>query len=197
MGLTFDYPPGATPLDPDEVQGLIPKHISTQGQLNEWEYQNILEAQQWVSGLRRTDLLSLDFMRVLHKRMFGNTWRWAGEFRTSEKSIGVAPEQISVRVRLLCGDVIAQQQHNSYPPLERAARFHHRLVLIHPFPNGNGRFSRMMADLILMQSGHLAFAWGEGDLVNAGDTRSRYIAALQAADAGNYGTLLKFLRITA
>jgi len=197
MGLTFDYPPGATPLDPDEVQGLIPKHISTLGQLNEWEYQNILEAQQWVSGLRRTDLLSLDFMRVLHKRMFGNTWRWAGEFRTSEKSIGVAPEQISVRLKMLSDDIVVQQQYNSYPPLERAARFHHRLVLIHPFPNGNGRFSRMMADLILVRSGHPAFSWGEGDLVNAGDTRSRYIAALQAADAGNYGTLLEFLRINA
>ena len=156
MGLRLTYPLGATPLDPDEAEGLIPRHISTQGQLNEWELQNILEGQQWAFTRRPANLLTIDFMQSLHKRMFGNTWHWAGTLRITEKSIGVAPEFISVRLRDLCDDIGAQQEYRSFPPREIAARFHHRLVFIHPFPNGNGRFSRLMTDLLLEEFGELA-----------------------------------------
>jgi Fic-DOC domain mobile mystery protein B len=194
MGLELVYPLGATPLDPDEAEGLIPRHISTQGQLNEWELQNILEGQQWAFSRRRTDLLTTDFMQLLHKRMFGNTWQWAGTIRITEKSIGVAPEYISVRLRELCEDIRVQQEHGSFLALEMAARFHHRLVFIHPFPNGNGRFSRLMTDLLLADIGEEPFTWGEGDLISDGEIRNRYISALREADAKNYGPLLKFLR---
>ena len=195
MGLTLIYPSGATPLDPDEAEGLIPRHISTQGQLNEWEHQNILEGQQWAFSRRRTDLLTIEFMQTLHNRMFGNTWRWAGTLRRTEKNIGIAPESISVRLTDLCDDIRAQLEYHSYPVHEMAARFHHRLVLIHPFPNGNGRFSRMMTDLLLVEVGARPFTWGESELVADGEVRIRYIAALREADAHNYEPLLKFLRI--
>jgi Fic-DOC domain mobile mystery protein B len=194
MGLELVYPLGATPLDPDEAEGLIPRHISTQGQLNEWELQNILEGQQWAFSRRRADLLTIDFMQLLHKRMFGNTWQWAGTIRRTEKSIGIAPEYISVRLRDLCEDIRVQMEHGSFPASEMAARFHHRLVFIHPFPNGNGRFSRLMTDLLLVESGKQPFTWGKGDLIADGEVRDRYISALREADAKNYGPLLRFLR---
>lgn len=193
MGIVLTYAPGATPLDPDEARALIPKHIATHEQLNEWEHQNILEGQQWAFSRRRRNLLSIEFMQTLHKRMFGNTWEWAGELRRTEKNIGVAPEHIAARLKELCADVATQLEHGSYPLREIAARFHHRLVYIHPFPNGNGRFARLMADLLLVEGGGRPFAWGEGDLVGAGEVRDTYINALRAADARDYRPLFEFL----
>lgn len=193
MGLNLDYPDGATPLDPDEVAGLIPAHISTQGQLNEWEQANITEGEQWAFGRRHKNILSREFMQALHKRMFRDTWRWAGEIRKTEKNIGIAPHHIYVELKKLLDDVALQLASKDWEIDEIAARFHHRLVSIHPFPNGNGRFSRTMTDLLLVQNGRERFTWGAGDLVRAGDARQRYIHALQAADKFDYSLLLAFL----
>lgn len=195
MGPGLIDPPGATPLDPDERASLIPGHIATQAQLNEWEHQNILEGSQWALRTRTRDVLSIAFMQALHERMLGATWRWAGRLRTTEKNIGVAPEQIAMRLRTLCDDVRYQLEHGSYPVREVAARFHHRLVHIHPFPNGNGRFARLMTDLLLRRNGQAPFRWGGGDLVGAGEVRSRYIDVLRAADGGDYAPLLRFLEV--
>lgn len=194
MGLKLEYPPGATPLDLDEVQGLIPKHIVTQGQLNEWELRNILEGERWAFGRKHKDLLSNEFARRLHKRMFGETWRWAGTYRTTGKNIGVDSAQIGPMLLDLCADAVAQLANKSYQLDELAARFHHRLVWIHPFPNGNGRFSRTMADLLLTANGAARFTWGAGNLVSESETRQHYLDALRAADARNYGPLLAFVR---
>jgi Fic-DOC domain mobile mystery protein B len=195
LGLKISYPEGATPLDPDEARELIPQHIATQAQLNEWEHQNIVEAQLWAFNQSQGDVLTIEFIRMLHQKMFGNTWRWAGSFRLTERNIGVAPEQILVRLRDLCGDTVAQRETASMPLLKMAATFHHRLVLIHPFPNGNGRFSRLMADLMLARVGVAPFEWGGGDLNADGSARSRYISALRSADSRDYGPLFKFLEI--
>lgn len=192
--MKLEYPPGATPLDPDEAAGLIPAHITTQGQLNEWELANILEGERRAFSRKRKDLLSIRFARMLHKRMFGNTWRWAGEFRATEKNIGMDPAQIAPELKKLCDDMAYQVEHRSYPLDEIAARFHHRLTWIHPFPNGNGRFARTMTDLLLVQNGAERFSWGAGDLVAEGDVRRRYIDALRAADAKDYRPLLVFVR---
>jgi Fic-DOC domain mobile mystery protein B len=185
--------PGATPLDPDEARALIPRHIAMQAELNEWEHDNIVEGERWAFARRRKDLLTADFLKRLHRKMFGATWKWAGQWRTSEKNIGIAPEQIPVAVRELLQDVAAQVDGHSYPIREVAARLHHRLVQIHPFPNGNGRLARTYADLLLSSQGEERFRWGDGDLVAPGDVRERYIAALRAADAREYGPLLQFL----
>lgn len=194
MGIDLIYSVGATPLDPDEAAALIPNHISNQEQLNAWELRNVLEGEGWAFAAKRTSILSLDFFRTLHKRMFGDTWRWAGTFRASEKNIGIDPAQIASELKKLCDDVAYQMRHASYPPDEIAARFHHRLTWVHPFPNGNGRFSRTMADLLLVQNGGERFTWGAGDLVVEGDVRKRYIQALQAADRRDYAPLLEFVR---
>ena len=194
MAIKIDYAPGATPPDPDEAAGLIPAHITTQGQLNEWEAANILDGEKWAFSRKRDDLLSLQFMCLLHRKLFGDTWKWAGVFRKTAKNIGIESEQIGTELTKLCGDVAYQIAHKSYPVDEMAARFHHRLTWIHPFPNGNGRFSRTMADLLLVQNGIERFTWGAGNLVEVGNVRRRYIESLHAADKRDCAPLLNFVR---
>lgn len=193
--MNFDYAPGATPLDPDEAAGLIPSHIANHAQLNEWEMVNILEGEHWAFSRKHKNMLDSDFVRRLHKRMFGDTWRWAGTFRTTEKNIGIDPTQIPLELHNLCEDVKSQLAYKSYPLDEIAVRFSHRLVAIHPFANGNGRLSRTIADLLLAQYGAERFTWGAGaNLVTEGDVRQRYLDALRAADERDYGRLLAFVR---
>ena len=193
MAVNLDYPPGATPLDADELASLIPGHITTQGELNEWEQLNILQGETWARKQRK-GILDESFVRQLHRQMFGETWRWAGEFRKSDKNIGVDWLKIGVELRQLLDDVRYQIDHATYPPDEIAVRFHHRLVSIHPFPNGNGRHARLMADLLAEQLGRPRFTWGSSSLADASETRRNYIAALQAADARDYAPLIAFAR---
>jgi Fic-DOC domain mobile mystery protein B len=199
--MQIDYPEGATPLDPDEAAGLKPKHIINHGQLNEWELANVLQGERWAFGGTRKrkfsnvdDLLSLDFIRELHKRLFGETWRWAGSFRSTEKNIGVDPAKIASNLNDLCEDAKAQLAYSSYPLDEIAARLSHRLVSIHPFANGNGRLSRTYADLILVECGTARFTWGAANLTTESQARATYLAALRAADERNYRPLLQFVR---
>jgi Fic-DOC domain mobile mystery protein B len=193
MTAQLDYPPGATPLDADELASLIPGHINTQGELNEWEQLNIVQGEQWARKQRK-EILSEGFLRQLHKQMFGETWKWAGEFRKSDKNIGVDWLHIGVELKKLFDDVRYQVEHCTFPADEIAVRFHHRLVAIHPFPNGNGRHARMMADLLVERLGRPRFSWGSRSLVDAGETRLNYIAALQTADARDIAPLLAFAR---
>ena len=193
--MKLDYPPGATPLDPDEIQGLLPDHITLQSQLNEFEEANIGQAREWAYTRRRGDPLDREFICTVHRRMFDATWRWAGDFRRSDKNIGCTWTEVPVRLYQLTGDVRAQLEYNAYSPAEIAARYHHRLVSIHPFPNGNGRHARFMADLLLKDLTGNVFTWGQDTLGGAGAARTAYIQALQAGDGGNYTPLLTFLGI--
>ena len=195
MAINFHYAPGATPLDPDEAAGLLPSHIVNHAQLNEWEMVNIVEGERWAFSRKHKNVLDSHFVCGLHKRMFGDTWRWAGTFRTTEKNIGIDPFQIPLALHNLCEDVKTQVAYKTYPLDEIAVRFSHRLVAIHPFANGNGRLSRTLADLLLVQHGAERFTWGAGsDLVADGDLRQRYLEALRAADKRNYAPLLAFVR---
>ena len=193
MTVHLDYPPGATPLDADELASLIPNHITTQGELNEWEQLNIVQGELWAYKQRK-EILNEGFLRQLHKQMFGETWTWAGEFRKSDKNIGVDWLHIGIEVKKLLDDVRYQVEHGTFPADEIAVRFHHRLVVIHPFPNGNGRHARMFADLLVERLGRPRFTWGSRSLVEASETRQNYIAALQAADARDITSLLAFAR---
>lgn len=188
------HAPGATPLDPDEVRGLIPRHIRTQAELNQWEQANVLAGSAWAMLSRERDVLSERFVRELHRRLFGETWRWAGTFRTTGKNIGVDAAQVAVQLRELLENTRYWIGHNTFPLDEIAARFHHRLVVIHPFPNGNGRHARLMTDILLRRNGAALFSWGGANLEAVGDARDRYLAALRAADAGDYTRLLAFVR---
>jgi len=193
MAVELDYPPGATPLDADELANLIPGHITTQGELNEWEQLNIAQGERWAHRQRK-EILDEGFVRQLHRQMFGETWRWAGSFRKSDKNIGVDWLRIGVELKQLLDDVRYQLEHGSFPADELAIRFHHRLVVIHPFPNGNGRHARLLADLLAMRLGRPRFTWGSASLVDPNEARQRYIKALQAADARDIAPLLAFAR---
>ena len=183
---------GATPLEHEEMEGLKFKHITTRGQLDELESQNILMGLKWLSKKRSADIQSDSFLREFHKQLFGVVWAWAGTYRLTEKNIGDDPSYISTNLINLLEDCKAWVEYESYPPIEIAVRLHHRLVKIHPFPNGNGRTSRMYADLIaskLLGIGPIDYTSG-GDLSNESPERSKYINALRQADGGDYSGLL-------
>lgn len=193
--MNYEYPHDATTLDPDEALGLIPSHISTQDQLNEWEAANILKAEKWIANnLKKHFLFSIDFTKLLHKKMFNDTWKWAGIFRHTEKNIGVTPSSITTKLKILLEDVDFQIRNNSYEIDEIAYRFHHRLVSIHPFPNGNGRHARMMTDALLIKNDQQRFSWGSNNLATENVTRKHYINALKNADKHNYIDLAAFVR---
>ena len=183
----------ATPLTAEEREGLVPSYITLRRELNEAEQANILEAETWAFA-RKRDVPDERFLAELHKRMFGRVWRWAGKFRHSDKNIGVDHFQISIELRKLLDNCRHWIEHRTYPPDEIAARFHHRLVWIHPFPNGNGRHARMATDLLLAALGQPRFTWGRVNLVDAGKTRQAYVMALRAADAHEIQPLLEFVR---
>lgn len=185
--------PNETLLDPDERRQLLLPHIATRAQLNEAEQENIADATAWAFA-RRRDVLKESFLLSLHKRMLGQVWRWAGTIRNSDRNIGIAFHQIRPQLRLLIEDAGYWLENGTFPPDEIAVRFHHRLVLIHPFPNGNGRHGRLAADLLAVRLGQARLTWGRVNLVEPEETRRRYIAALRAADAHDIRPLLDFAR---
>ena len=193
--MEMDYPKGATPLDPDEMEGLKFSHIQTQGELDELEQQNIQEGYNWLTRQRKyKDLLSEDFLKALHDKLLGSVWSWAGHFRQSEKNIGIDPLYIPVELRTLLEDAKFWVEHGTYGREEFAARFHHRLVKIHSFPNGNGRHARIMTDVILEKTlGVAPINWGSGSLNKDGEHREIYISALRAADNNDYQPLIEFV----
>jgi Fic-DOC domain mobile mystery protein B len=189
----FQEPEDATPLTPEERADLIPAHIAYRAELNAAEQENIARGQDWALA-RKRDLLSEKFIKSLHQRMLGDVWRWTGKFRTTERNLGIHYFEIPMAVRELLEDAKTWVEHKTYPPDQIAVRFHHRLVKIHPFPNGNGRHSRLMADLLVMRLGDERFTWGRANLQQAGDVRRQYIEALRAADNHDYEPLLSFAR---
>jgi Fic-DOC domain mobile mystery protein B len=191
--MKYKHVEGATHLDLNEIKDLIPMHLATQEELNAWEENNIVQAQKW--ALTQKNIISIAFAKDLHRRMFNKTWRWAGSFRTSEKNLGIHWYAITTELKKLCDDVQYQLAQGSFSDDEIALRFHHRLVYIHAFPNGNGRHARLMADLFIMQLGHTPFTWGSRkDLMHSSSTRLEYISSLKLADSGHYGKLLSFAR---
>lgn len=197
VALTGAHAPGATPLERDDVDGLIPPAVATQRDLNEWEEANIAEARQWLRRQRKwKDQLAYGFAIELHRRMFARTWRWAGTLRTRETMVGVDPRHIA--------DLLSQALENTRFQLDSAneraeidriaARLHHRMVQIHPFRNGNGRHARMLVDGVLISRRHEPFNWGREDLAPVGPVRTRYIEALGRADDGDFEALYGFVR---
>ena len=193
MADIFTSDDNSTPLTPEEREGLKPKWITLRRELNEFETRNILDAEIWLATHKQHDVLNDTFLMKLHKRMFGQVWKWAGEYRNTERNIGVAPYQIPVKLKALFDDVKFWIENHTFPDLEIAVRLHHRLVLINPFPNGNGRISRLMADLLMQQLGEPRLYWGDGNLTDITELRKKYIDALHAADAGDYSGLIKFV----
>ncbi len=187
----------ATPLDEDEKDGLLLSWVATRDDLNRAEQANIAKARLAVRRRRLSveTVLSDRFAKRLHRDMFGDVWRWAGQYRATERNIGIAPWDVAVSVRDLMADAsLWTTGDNPMEADEAAVRLHHRLVWIHPFANGNGRHSREMADVLVRCLGQPAFTWGSRRLVDPSDTRQQYLTALRAADRGNYEPLVRFVR---
>jgi Fic-DOC domain mobile mystery protein B len=186
---------GDTPLSEDEVQGLIP-NIVTQRELNEFEYANIAVAQEWALNARQlanVEVLNPSYLLDLHRRMFNETWRWAGKFRTTRKNIGVEPHNIAADLAGLLGDTQYWIDHRVHPVDEIVLRFHHRLVFIHPFSNGNGRHARLAADILALKLGRPSFPWGSNTAEPA-VIRKTYLESLRRADQRDYAALFAFAR---
>lgn len=197
MGLELQYEEGQTPLDDDEKEGLLIDSITTRWELDEQEQLNIEAAVEWTlkKKFSATDIFTEEFVNELHKKMYGKVWRWAGQFRKSNKNIGVDKFQIPSELRTLLGDSKYWIANKTYTPDELAVRFKHRIVNIHCYPNGNGRHSRLIGDVIV---NHIlrgkVFTWGRANLAQAGDSRTTYLTAIRAADKGDYKPLLQFAR---
>lgn len=182
-----------TPLEAEEREALIPSYITLRRELNEAEQLNIASAMKWLSS-QRGDILDEAFLRRLHEKMFGQVWEWAGEYRTTARNIGVEAYRIGMDVVQAIDDARYWVENETYSPDEIAVRFSHRLVAIHPFPNGNGRFSRLVGDLLAQKLGEAPFTWGRASLVDPNETRQTYVAALKAADNHDYDALIAFAR---
>jgi len=189
----FEHDDAATPLSEEEKEGLIPSYITLRGELNEAEQANILEAEAWAFKRKRNVLVER-FLNSLHKRMYDRVWNWAGEYRRTGKNIGVDAYRIPTQLRQLIEDCRFWIENETYPPDEIAAQYHHKLVWIHAYPNGNGRHARLATDLLLTALGRERFTWGQVNLVDVSETRQAYVAALRAADAHDYGPLFEFVR---
>jgi Fic-DOC domain mobile mystery protein B len=189
-------PDGATPLDPEELEGLIPAGIITRSDLNAWEQLGVLEAQRWAFGPRRrtvATVLSEKFLRELHRRMFAATWNWAGKFRRSDKNIGVHWPHVPTELRKALDDANMWIATEIWPPAEIAARFHHRIVTIHPFPNGNGRWSRLTTEALMRALREPLPSWGARSAQTAAESRATYLHALRRADRGEFAALIDFV----
>ena len=189
----FETDDNSTPLTEEEKQQLKAKWVTTRAELNDLETKGIAEAEIWLLQNKK-DILGENFLKSLHKKMFGDIWQWAGVFRTTERNIGAAPYQIQPKLRILFDDVKFWIDNKTYSEIEIAVRFHHRLVQIHPFPNGNGRVSRLMADLLMRSFGKETLNWGCANLTEISELRKTYILALREADNGNYSKLLEFVK---
>ena len=197
MGLDLEYINGQTPLDEEEKEGLLIPTIANRAELDEFEQQNIEEAMQWVltRSLNANQILTEKFVKSLHKRMYGNVWSWAGHFRKTDKNIGINKWHISSALKTLLDDTLYWIEHETYTPDEIAVRFKHRIVSIHCFPNGNGRHSRLMADIIVNKIFKLpVFSWGADNLVKESDARTNYLIAIKEADKNNHEPLISFAR---
>ncbi|MFK5891019.1 MAG: mobile mystery protein B [Flavobacteriaceae bacterium] len=197
MGLNLEYINGQTPLSLDETEGLLIATIATRGELDEFEQQNIEEAIQWAlsKSLNAKTIFTEQFIKTLHKHMYGQVWAWAGSFRKTNKNIGVDKWEISTALKALLDDALFWIEHNTFTPDEIAVRFKHKLVSIHCFSNGNGRHSRLIADIIIDKIYRQpVFTWGAKNLVKQGDSRTNYIKAIKEADKNNYEPLLQFAR---
>lgn len=183
----------ATPLTAEEREALIPTYVTLRRELNEVEQIGIADADRWAFA-RTRNVLDEPFLKNLHKRMFGRVWRWAGAYRTTPRNIGIDAYRIMPELHQLLDDVRYWIDHATYPPDEIAVRFHHRLVFIHPFPNGNGRHARLAADLLALQLALPRFTWGSANLVEPQATRAAYVGALRAADGHDIEPLLTFAR---
>ena len=189
----------ATPLDDISGLKLPSSRVYTLKEVYEAEANNIaLATLKYLSAppSKKIAPFTYEWLQQLHYEMFGNVWEWAGKFRSCELSIGIKAYQVPTALKELADDIAFWDKHKTYDIYEVAARLHHRAVQIHPFQNGNGRWSRMLANIYLRQNGSMPVKWQENLLSKENTKRDEYIQALKNADSGNYAKLIAMHRET-
>jgi Fic-DOC domain mobile mystery protein B len=190
----FDFPQGATPLN--DYSGLKLSWVQFLSDLNRAEAENIFLAQKRYLHCAVNSpetWFNPGVLKKIHWAMFHKVWEWAGSFRTVHTNIGLKPHLIPTQLALFCAEIRSWSQSAcDLTILERAARIHHRLVAIHPFENGNGRFSRLIADRYLKAYHYSYPIWPSFE--NDGDIRSYYIQSLKCADQGEYEVLIELMK---
>ncbi|MFH1684541.1 MAG: mobile mystery protein B [Candidatus Margulisiibacteriota bacterium] len=189
----FETIPGATPIE--DISGLLPTHTTNRKELNEWEAENVLKATREYLTQKKEIKISINFLKKVHYEMFDQTWEWAGKFRQSNFNVGVDKHKILEELKKLIDDFLYWETEDAKVNiLNRSIRLHHRLVLIHPFVNGNGRHARLISDIYLFSKGHKIPNWPSKELIEHTNIRKKYIDALKAADHGEYEPLENFTR---
>jgi Fic-DOC domain mobile mystery protein B len=191
-----DQPEGATPLD--DISGLLRRDITTRGQLDEAETLNILGAVDWIERGRLRDVFTVDFYERLHSRMYDDVWEWAGDLRSvtgARPNIGVPPEMVPIELGRVAMEFNWEWQNSDQTNLlPFIAKYHHALVWVHPFNNGNGRWSRLACDVVMKRLAKKPLiTWATDTLnVDSGE-RSQYINALKMADDFDLAPLVEYL----
>lgn len=190
MALIGEIIAGRTSLTVQDLQGLKLPFVKTRAQLSAVEGPNIVSGKQATLTSRKSrvpNMLSVEYLRELHSRMFNDVWDWAAQIPSTELQNEFAASVPGIRPQLsiLYADAIEYWLNDKrMTPEEFAVRVHHRVVKIHPFRNGNGRHSRLLADLLLSENfGLETFTWGGSAQLGAGDLyRQPYLEGLKAAD---------------
>lgn len=186
---------GSTPLDPDQIKGIRFSHLTNMGELDEVEDLNIQKGLEWLYHQKTDDYLSMQFLCKLHEKLFGDVWKWAGKFRTVEvniskiRSYDVGPQLIN-----FFEDAKLWIEGGRMGWDEIAAEMHHRLVCIHPFPNGNGRTTRIFTEYVQRRNNQLITTWKASLSHDPKERRKAYIKALQKADKGDFEMLIEFMK---
>ena len=113
----------------------------------------------------------------------------AGHFRTTQVFVGdhVPPEPGSVEalVREFV-EWLNSEEALGLHVLEYAALAHYKLVYIHPFYDGNGRTSRLLMNLILMQAGY-------PPIIIKVEEKHEYYQHLNTANDGDVRPFIRFI----
>ena len=158
------------------------------------EAKNHYEALEYLYSLVEKDNsqnISEYLIRNLHKLVTAETDKeWAGNYRNSNVII-VGSEHTppdAFEVSIVMGDLIKWLRGNQKKlhPIELAAIFHHKLVFIHPFFDGNGRTARLAMNLLLMQKSYPMAVMLKND-------RKKYYQTLSRADEKDYAPFVRFI----
>ncbi len=201
MNDLFKAKAGQTPLTADDRLGLIPGHIQTREELDELEADNITAAVAWLARRRRQDPLSIRFFREVHRQMYGDVWSWAGNYSNEfNRPLGVDANQIEPELRKLNDDAKFWIENDTFDDqFDLIAAFHHRLTAVHPFPNGNGRWARLMTDILARRINAPRISWGgaagEAALRHVDSAARRtYVDALRTADGHDLDPITALIR---
>lgn len=186
---------GSTPLDPDQIRGIKFSHLVNMGELDEVEDLNIQKGLEWLNRQKGDDYLSMEFLCKLHEKLFGDVWKWAGTFRKVEVNLSkIKYYDVGPQLKMFFEDAKLWIEGGRMSWDEISAEMHHRLIAIHPFPNGNGRTTRIYTEYVQKRNKQAVTSWKASLNHDPKERRRVYIKSLQQADKGDFRPLIEFMQ---